>query len=161
MVHLRQSVKTLLLVLVCLAMPLASVQAQSDEAAIGYRQKVMQSVGANMGATGDILKNKLPQQGNIVHHAYQIQSASQLIASAFKQQVTAGKTDAKEEVWKDWDKFVAAAKELEEESGKLATVAQSGDMAAIDAQVKAVGKSCGDCHKPFRKPKEESYKQQK
>jgi cytochrome c556 len=160
MVHLRRFMGTLLLVLVVLALPLASVQAQSDEAAIGYRQKVMQANGANMGAIGDILKNKLPHQGNIVQHAYQIQSASQLISSAFKQQVTAGKTDAKEEVWKDWDKFVAAAKELEQESNKLATVAQSGDMTAIDAQVKAVGKACGDCHKPFRKPKEQSYKQQ-
>ena len=158
--HLRPFMGILLCILVGLAGPLALVQAQDDEAVITYRQKVMASIGANMVATGDILKHKLPHQTHIVHHAYQIQSASQLIAGAFRQQLAAGKTDAKPELWQEWDKFVAAAKELEQESNKLATVAQSGDMAAIDAQVKAVGKACGDCHKPFRKPKEQSYKQQ-
>ena len=148
-----------LVVFVVLMIPLASALAQSDEAMIEYRQKVMQAIGANMGSTGAILKEKLPYQGHIAHHAYQIQSASQLITSAFKKQLAEGKTDAKADIWKDWDKFAAAAKELEQESGKLAMVAQSGDMAAIAEQVKAVGKACGGCHKPFRKPKEESYKQ--
>ncbi len=52
----------------------------------------------------------------------------------------------------------AAAKALERESAKLAVVAQSGGMADIAAQVKALGKSCGGCHKPFRKPKAERFK---
>lgn len=156
---MRQStIGKLLVVFVALVVPLASALAQSDEAVIEYRQKVMQSIGANMGATGEILKEKLPYQAHIAHHAYQIQSASELITGAFKKQVAEGKTDAKTDIWKDWDKFAAAAKDLQEESGKLAMVAQSGDMAAIAAQVKAVGKACGGCHKPFRKPKEESYK---
>jgi cytochrome c556 len=151
----------LLFLLAGLAGPLALGQAQDEEAVITYRQKVMASIGANMGATGDILKHKLPHQDNIVHHAYQIQSASQLIAGAFRQELAAGKTDAKLEIWQEWDKFVAAAKQLEEQSGKLVTVAQAGDLTAITEQVKAMGKACSDCHKPFRKPKEESYKQQK
>ena len=67
-------------------------------------------------------------------------------------------SDAKPEIWQDWNKFVAAAKTMGDESGKLARLAQSGDMAAIGAQVKAVGKSCGGCHKPFRKPKAERFK---
>ena len=48
-----------------------------------------------------------------------------------------------------------------EESGKLDKVTQSGDMAAIAAQVKATAKTCRGCHKTFRKPKEESYKGEK
>ena len=158
---IRSSLGKLVLVLIGLTIPLAGVQAQNDEAFIEYRQKVMQSISANMGATGDILKNKLPQHSNIAHHAYQMQSASQLIASAFQKQLTAGKTDAKSDIWQDWNKFVEAAKELEAASGKLATVAQADDMDAIAAQVKEVSKACGGCHKPFRKPKEESYKNMK
>ena len=46
---------------------------------------------------------------------------------------------------------------LQEEGAKLADVASGGDMAAIGAQVKNLGKACGDCHKPFRKPKEERF----
>ena len=148
------------LLLICLTLSLASVQAQSDEAFIEYRQRVMGSIGANMGAVGDTLKNKLPYQDNIAKHAQGIHLASTLIESAFKKEVTDGATDAKLDIWQDWDKFTAAAKKLGEESEKLAQVAESGDMAAIGTQVKALASACGDCHKPFRKPKEESYKRQ-
>ena len=39
---------------------------------------------------------------------------------------------------------------LENEAHKLYTVAQSGDEAAVKAQIGAVGKSCGGCHESFR-----------
>jgi cytochrome c556 len=156
-----QHLWTLVVLLVCLAVPWTGVQAQNDEAVIQYRQKVMQSNGASMGAISDILKNKLPYKEHIVTHAKDISLISAIIADAFKQQITEGKTDAKPEIWQDWEKFVAAVNTLEQESAKLAEVAQSDDMDAIAAQVKKLGGACGDCHKPFRKPKEESYKQQK
>jgi cytochrome c556 len=148
------------LVFTCLALPCTGAQAQSDEAFVLYRQKVMSGNGASMGAIGDILKNKLPYQNHIVTHAQDIQRISTLIAEAFKKEVTAGKTDAKPEIWKDWEKFAATAKELGEESGKLAEVARAGNMEAIEAQVKKLGDTCSSCHKPFRKPREESYKRQ-
>lgn len=155
----RRNVWKLLVVLACLALPLAEAQAQSDEAFIQYRQKLMQSNGAHFGAIAGILKNKLPYQNlHIVNHAKAIELNSKLISEAFKREISAGKTDAKPEIWRDWDKFTTAAQRVGKESAKLADVAQSGDMAAIGAQVKNMGKSCGGCHKPFRKPKEESYK---
>lgn len=160
MISIRPNLWKLLLVVVCLTLPLSGAYAQSDESYVQYRQKVMMSIGANIGAIADTLKNQLPYQKNIATHAQQMQIASTLIESAFQQEITDGKTDAKPDIWKDWDKFTAAAKKMGEESGKLADIAQSGDMAAIGAQVKALGKACGDCHKPFRKDKEESYKKQ-
>lgn len=147
-----------LILFICLAFPFASAQAQSDEAFIKYRQDLMEAIGGNMGAIGDTLKNKLPYQDNIATHAQGIHLASQLITSAFKKDVSEGATDAKPDIWKEWEKFAAAADKLGQESEKLAQVAASGDMEAIGAQVKTMGKACGNCHKPFRKPKEESYK---
>jgi len=158
---MMRSWKLVLLSFICLALPLASAQAQSDEAFIKYRQDLMESIGGNMGAIGDTLKNKLPYKDNIATHAQGIHLASQLITSAFKKEVSAGPTDAKADIWKDWDKFATAAKNMGQESEKLAQVAKSGDMEAIGAQVKALGKACGTCHKAFRKPKEESYKRAK
>lgn len=149
---------TLLLCSLCMTIAVASAQAPSDEAMVMYRQKVMSSQGASMGAIGDIVKNKLPFQAHITMHAQDIQAMSTLIADAFKQKVTEGKTDAKPELWQEWEKFTAAAKTLQDESGKLAQVATAGDMEAISAQVKKLGDACGNCHKPYRKPKEESYK---
>ena len=155
---MRQSLVKLAVLGLSVALSLAVVHAQDDEAFIEYRQKVMQGISANMGATGGILKNKLPYGSHIATHASEINMLSKLIEAAFKKDITAGKTDAKPEIWQDWQKFAAAVEALSQESAKLATMASSGDMAAIGEQVKALGKACGDCHKPFRKPKEESYK---
>lgn len=143
---------------VCLVLVATSASAQDDAAFITHRQEVMESLGGHMGAIGAIMKYKLPYQGTIAAHAQALQITSTVIEDAFKKEITAGKTDAKPDIWQDWEKFAAAAKKLGEESGQLAQVAQSGDMEAIGAQVKALGKACGGCHKPFRKPKEESYK---
>lgn len=150
-----------LVVLGCLVCSLAAVQAQEDEAFIQYRQKVMASHGASMGAIGDIVKHKLPYQGQILVHAQDIQRMSTVIPEAFKKELTAGKTDSKPEIWKEWDKYTAASEALGREAAELAKVAQGGNMEAITAQVKKVGDACGDCHKPYRKPKEESYKNMK
>lgn len=147
-----------LAILICLVFTPASIQAQEDGAFVQYRQRVMASNGANMGAIGDILKNKLPYQSHITVHAQEIQRMSPLISDAFKKDITAGKTDAKPEIWKEWDKFTAAADAMGREAAELAKVSQSGDMEAISAQVKKLSDTCGDCHKPYRKPKEESYK---
>jgi len=147
-----------LAILICLVVTTATVQAQDNEAFIQYRQKVMGSNGANMGAIGDILKNKLPYQSHITAHAEEIQRMSLLIPDSFKKDIADGKTDAKPEIWKEWDKFTAAANDMGREAAELAKVAQSGNMEAISAQVKKLGDACGACHKPFRKPKEESYK---
>ena len=158
MVRRRLHLWQVVLVVLALALAVTSVQAQDDAAYLVHRQKVMASIGGHMGSIGAIMKNKLPYTASIVAHAQSLQLTSTVIEDAFKKEITEGKTDAKPDVWQDWDKFVAAAKKMGEESGKLADVAQAGDMAAIGEQVKALGKSCGGCHKPFRKPKEERFK---
>ena len=160
MTYARRHVWVLLLVLACLALPCTGAQAQDDEAFVQYRQKIMAANGGSFGAINDILKNKLPYQNHIATHAQDIQRISTLVVEAFKHEVTAGKTDAKPEIWKEWDKFTAAVKGLEEESSRLAEVARGGDLDAIGAQVKKLGEACSNCHKPFRKPQEESYKRQ-
>jgi len=132
--------------------------AQSDQGFIAYRQKVMASNGDNMAAIGEIMKNGLPLSKNIVTHAANIEQTMLLAASAFEKNISAGPTDAKSEIWADWKKFAAAADATADKASALSRVASSSDMAAIGAAVKALGGTCGDCHKQFRKPKEESYK---
>lgn len=158
MKRLQPTLMALVVVLFGSALLLTGAQAQDDEHMLGYRQKVMKSMGASMGAIGDILKHKLPFAGHIGVHATDISRMSTVIVESFEKEITEGRTDSKPDIWQDWDKFVAAAEALEAEGAKLADIAASGDMAAIGGQVKALGKACGDCHKPFRKPKEERFK---
>ena len=139
-------------------LPLSSALAQDNEAFIKYRQKVMGSIGANMGGIGDILKEGLPYGDHIAGHAANINASAKQIVAAFKKELSAGPTDAKAKIWTEFDKFSALVDDLQAESAKLMKVAAGGDKAAIGEQVKALGKTCGACHKPYRNPKEESYK---
>ncbi|HEX9844496.1 MAG TPA: cytochrome c [bacterium] len=152
----RIATALLLLGAICL-LPLAA-SAQSDEAYIKYRQKVMGSLGQNMGGIGDILKEKLPLQENIPAHAAAISESAKAIAAAFKHKVTEGKTDALPGIWSDLKDFAAKADDASKEAAKLAEVARGGNMEAIGAQVKKLGGTCGACHKEYRKKKEDSYK---
>lgn len=136
----------------------SQAQAATDQPSIEYRQLVMGSIGSNMGAIGGIMKNQLALPGAIANHARQMADAAKLIAPAFKQKVTAGKTDAQPEIWTDWAKFEAAAADYEKAATNLATAANGSDPTAVGLAVRALGESCGGCHDSFRKPKEESYK---
>ena len=125
---------------------------------VKYRQSVMSIIGTHMGAIGDIMKNQLALPGAIAVHATQMAESAQLIAPAFEKRVVDGPTDAKPAIWSDAAKFDAAIASYEAAARDLATAASSGDPAAVGPAMRALGKSCGGCHKPFRKPKEESYK---
>ena len=141
--------------------PFASAdEHEMNEAQIGYRQKVMASVGANMGAISDILKNRLEVPGAIANHATQMADAAALIAPAFRAEIAEGPTDAKPDIWTDWEGFEQAIAEYEAAARALADAANGDDPAAVGPAMRTLGKSCGGCHRPFRKPKEESFRNQ-
>jgi cytochrome c556 len=138
---------------------LASADSHEQDAAyIGYRQSVMSIVGTHMGAISDIMKNGLDVPGAIAGHAEQMAEAAALVGPAFRRPISEGPTDAKPEIWKDWAKFEQAIADYEEAARGLAAAASAEDPSGVGPAMKALGKSCGGCHKPFRKPKEESYK---
>ena len=118
---------------------------------IKYRQNVMKSPAGHMGAIVDILKNDLPLQAHILDHARSIQQNSKMTLSLFPKGTGLGNTKAKPTIWENWSKFESAVQDFERESAKLAKVAESGDMEALAKQVRATGKTCGGCHRNFRK----------
>jgi len=118
---------------------------------IKYRQNVMKSTAGHMGAIVDILKNDLPLQAHILDHARSIQQNSKMTLAMFPKGTGLGNTKAKPAIWENWSKFESAVQDFERESAKLAKVAESGDMEALAKQVRATGKTCGGCHRNFRK----------
>jgi len=160
---LRRTIPPALVVALAATAALAPLAAHaqavpSDKAVIDYRQHVMGAIGANMGAIGDILKNKLDRPGAIAIHAQEMVLSAKLIAPAFQQKVVEGKTDAKPAIWSDAPKWEKAIGDYESAAKDLAAAAQGSDAAATGKAVKALGDACGGCHDKFRKPKEESYK---
>ncbi len=118
---------------------------------IKYRQNVMKSTAGHMGAIVDILKNDLPLQAHILDHARSIRQNSKMTLATFSKGTGLGNTKAKPAIWENWSKFESAVQDFERESAKLAKVAESGDMEALAKQVRATGKTCGGCHRNFRK----------
>jgi len=147
-----------LVILVVLAGVATSMAQDKDAAMITYRQKLMQSQALHASAMGAILKGEWPYKEDGPAHAKALVADAMLVVNAFKTQTADVKTDAKPEIWKEWSKFEEKAKALEEAANKLAAMAGSSDMSGVPAQMKAVGEACGGCHKEFRKPKEQSYK---
>ena len=137
----------------------ALLEAQAtDENVIQYRQTLMAGHGVSMGSIADMMKYKFgygPQQVEI--HARNLSEYAKLIPEVFENEITAGATDAKPEIWQNWDDFVAKAKALETAAGKLSASAGGGP-SAIMPELKATGGACRNCHDNYRKPKEESYK---
>ena len=56
---------------------------------------------------------------------------------------------------------VVRQRALQRETAKLIEAAGSREKGAFGAQLKKTGKTCGSCHKKFRKPKKESYNRKK
>lgn len=143
-----------LVILLTLLLSLAGalVMAQKEGVYVQYRQMIMRSQAARIGMIGTILGGNLPFKGHIAVHAKAIERNAGLMPEAFKKKAMEGETRAMVEIWKNWDKFVALAAANEKESAALAAIALSGDPAAILAQMKKVGDTCGRCHFSFRYP---------
>jgi cytochrome c556 len=135
-----------------------TARAQDDKAFVSYRHNLMESIGHDMGAIGDILKNGLPLQKNIAGHAQSIATRGALIGPAFEKKALGAPNDAKPEIWTDRKGFEAAIAKFQKEADAFAVTAKSGDMAKIGAGVQALGKACNGCHEDYRKPEEESYR---
>ena len=128
-----------------------STSLADSDGIIKYRQNVMKATGGHMGAIVSILKNRLPLPSHIIDHAISIQKNSKMTLSMFPKGSGIGDTRARKAIWENWSKFESATKAFISESDKLVKVAESGDMKTFAKQVRATGKTCGSCHKNFRK----------
>lgn len=133
-------------------------RAQGDAGFVSYRQNLMEGIGHDAGAIGDILKNGLPLPKNAAAHARSIAEHARLIGAAFEKKAMGAPNDAKEAIWADWPKFQKAVADFQAEADAFAASAESGDLAKIGQGMQKLGKACGSCHEKYRKPKEESYK---
>jgi cytochrome c556 len=59
-------------------------------------------------------------------------------------------SDAKEEIWANWDDFKHQYGTLQSEAKNLLTIAKAGDEKAIKAQFKKTAATCGSCHKKYK-----------
>src|SRR2546430_15484587 len=121
------------------------------ETLVKQRQAVMTLQGKYFGPMAAMAQGKAPYNADIVRrNAAYLDNLSRMPWDGFDPGTKDVKSAALPAIYEQTDKFKEAASRLENESHKLYTVAQSGDEAAVKAQIGAVGKSCGGCHESFR-----------
>ena len=137
---------------VALGASLAALAQMKPEDAIKYRQSAMFLVGQNFGPLAAMAQAKIPYDKDAaIKHADIVAFVSRLPLQGFQPGTdTGGNTKAKPEIWENMDDFKAKLEKMQQETAKLAEVAQSGDFNALKAQVGETGKACKACHDKYR-----------
>ncbi len=117
--------------------------------AVMARMHAMKGIGAEMKTLGQMAKSELP------FDAEEARSAASTIAkhagetpALFEAQEDDPKSEAKDEIWQNFEDFSAKSEELERIALGLAeTISTKSDMTAA---VKSLGATCLACHKTYR-----------
>jgi len=149
---MRVAIEGFVAVLSAGAVAIAFAQEAKPDRAIKYRQGVLTAISWNFGVLGGMAKGEIPyNKDEAIKRATNVANLSTLPWEAFGPGTDQGApTKAKPDIWKEPAKFKERQDKLIEEASKLATVAKTGDEAALKAQVGATGKACGNCHDDFR-----------
>ncbi len=125
----------------------------SATATIAAREAGFKKMGKAMKALGDQLKSSAPSKPAMIAAAQVIANTGRGQGRLFPAGTGPGpgvKTEALAAIWTDKADFDAKMAQFVTESGKLLAVAKTGDTAAIGAQMKATGATCGACHRKYR-----------
>ena len=147
---------TLIKVFTFCALPLLSTPGYADKAveqAVEYRQAVMNVIAWNFKHMGAMVKGKTAfDQAAFAAYANELQAATRLnVLSGFPEDSDdSDETDAKAEIWMEWEDFQQKLKDLQQQADTLAKVAAAGDEEATKKQFGDTGKTCKACHKTYK-----------
>lgn len=129
----------------------AAAQFKNAEAAITYRQSVMQVQNHHLGRIFAMVNGRMPFDAKVAaEDAALLDTIDKLPFVAFIDGSDKGDTNAKPEIWKQRAKFDAAALKMQEDVAKLNAAAKTGSLDAIKAAAGAVGQSCKACHDDYQ-----------
>ena len=142
-----------------LMVPASTIQAaDANEKAINARKGLMQAIVHQMGGLGAMAKGKMDYDaerakiwaGNLDLLARVNQRSMWPPGSG--SDAYPGKTRALPDIWSTYPKVAEKNADFAKAAANLATTAGDG-LEALQMGMRAVGKSCGGCHKPFRAAK--------
>ena len=136
----------------------AAAQFEKPEDAVKYRQSVFTVMGTHFARIGAMVAGKVPFDAAAAATNADIATMmSKLPYFAFPEGTSTadmpGKTAAKPDIWKQQDKFKAAAHTMQEAMLKLDAAAKGGKLDDIKTAFGATGKACKACHDDFREKK--------
>ena len=131
----------------------AAVDATDPAGAIRARQSNLKALGAANKAMADEIKKSDADMAVIQASAQTIGTFAPVLHTWFPAGTgmeVGVKTAAKPEVWAQPELFKTKADAFVAESGKFTATVASGDKAAIEMGVTALGATCKSCHEVFR-----------
>ena len=145
--------KKMTLFLLCLlAVPMLQAQDFEAQGIIKYRQAVMTSIKGHNLAIKQVVTGQFPDNGQIPRHVEALGNLFAELGTLFPEGSDFGKTNAKDEIWENPQKFANTIKKARAAYDAFKVAAQSADHKVVGKALKAFGKgSCGSCHKSFKK----------
>jgi cytochrome c556 len=112
------------------------------------RSGLMKMVGMNTGILGNMAGGKEPFDAAKAEGAKAalIEAAGKIEATFMEQGAADPASEAKPEIWANWDDFLVKAKAL----GAAAEAVDVASAESIGAGMGAIGGACKDCHTTYR-----------
>lgn len=147
--------KHLIILLAALMVITTTSQADEPENYIKYRKAMMKAVGGHMTSASQIVRGKVSPEGDLAMHAQALAALTSNLTRLFPEGSDFGETEAKAEIWDNWEKFEKAAMNAKDATAQFAEAVAGGDKKKIAAAHKTVGKGCKGCHDDFREESED------
>jgi cytochrome c556 len=112
------------------------------------RSDLMKVVGKNTGILGGLAKGEIAYDAAAAEGAKAaiIEAASKIEATFMEQGGADPASEAKPEIWANWDDFLAKGKAMGDAAGAMDVASAE----TIGAGMGALGGACKDCHTDFR-----------
>ena len=135
-----------------LSAAIPAVNAGALEDAVEYRQAAMNVFSWNLGHMAAMVKGEAPfDKAAFAQYAHDLSTAASLrVLDGFPDDSVSDESDAKDEIWLDWQDFEAKYGEMQEKVNALSKTAEGGDESAMTAAFKEAGASCKACHKAYK-----------
>lgn len=118
---------------------------------VHQREAAMILMAKYLGPLGGMAKGKVHYDPKIVErNAGYLEVLSKMPWDGFKASTKGTKSRARPTVWEKPSEFKSHQHKLRAEIGKLVSMSNGGNEAAVKKQVIAVARACGGCHKEFR-----------
>jgi cytochrome c556 len=127
----------------------------APEDAAKYRQSIMKAMSGHNGAISLMARGKAGNPDNLASHVQALVNLTGEVESLFNEGSDLEDDKALPAIWENAEAFADAVQNFEAAVGAFSEVASDGDMQAIDAAQREVGKACKGCHEDFRQKKED------
>lgn len=136
----------------------ALTPAQAHDGATGVvkeRMDLMKTIGKNTKMVAPIAMGSADMNLKAVEEgATAIQKAATMALEKFPEGSTSEKSEAKANIWTDWDTFSSLMKSLADDAGALAQLAKDGEDFELTDAFGKMASNCKKCHTDFRQKKE-------